>query len=136
MEGETRKIYAVVGKGAVDNNAKSLNALAGLGPATELSRLACLIWTDTKTIPADADGLVIVGPHYDFTEPEMALIQAYWDTKRSALLILMDPNSETPRLREFPCGQWSHAAHGPRAQSGEHAHRPHERLRGADHIFG
>ncbi len=103
LEGGTRKIYAVVGKGAEDNRAKSLNALAALGQQQNIAT-GLLDLDDTKTIPADADGLVIVGPHYDFTEPEMALIQAYWETKRSSLLILMDPNSETPRLWNFLSG--------------------------------
>jgi hypothetical protein len=103
LEGRTRKVYFVVGKGAPDNHAESLAALAALGRQMNIDT-ALLDLTDTNTIPADADSLVLVGPHYDLTESEMALVQAYWETKRSSLLILLDPNSETPRLWKFLAG--------------------------------
>jgi hypothetical protein len=103
LEGGARKIYCVVGKGAPDNRAESLNALADLGRQQNIE-VALLNLADTNTIPGDADGLVIIGPRYDLTETEAALIQAYWDTKRSSLLVLMDPNSETPRLWKFLSG--------------------------------
>jgi gliding motility-associatede transport system auxiliary component len=100
MEGASRKVYFVVGKGSPGNRAESLMTLANLGKQQNFDTMMLNI-TDVSAIPPNADALVLAGPRYDFSEQEMNLLRGYWETKRSSLLVMLDPNGETPRLAQF-----------------------------------
>jgi hypothetical protein len=52
-------------------------------------------------IPSGAEGVAIIAPKYDFTEEEIAVLDAYWNTPRSALLILLEAGECPPGLRTF-----------------------------------
>lgn len=52
-------------------------------------------------IPADTDGLAIIAPKYDFTEQEIATLDAYWNTPRSAILVLLNLGECPANLRIF-----------------------------------
>ena len=52
-------------------------------------------------IPEEVNGLAIIAPKYDFTPEEIATLEAYWNTPRSALLILLEPGQCPPNLRTF-----------------------------------
>lgn len=52
-------------------------------------------------IPKGIHGLAIIAPKYDFTEEEIATLEDYWNTPRSALLILLGPGQCPPNLRIF-----------------------------------
>lgn len=54
-----------------------------------------------KEIPPDVHGVTLVAPKYDFTEQEIATLEAYWNTPRSALLILLESGECPPRLKTF-----------------------------------
>lgn len=54
-----------------------------------------------KEIPADVHGVTLVAPKYDFTEEEIATLEAYWNTPRSAFLILLESGECPPRLKTF-----------------------------------
>lgn len=102
IEGEARKFYFIAGKGATKEAGNELAyvALAELGKNQNFEVLP-LNLTEIETVPADASGLLLVGAKYDFNEHEMNILRAYWEQKRASLLVLLDPNGETPRLRQF-----------------------------------
>lgn len=102
IEGEARKFYFIAGKGATTQAGSELAyvALAQLGKQQNFEVLP-LNLTEVESIPEDASGLLLIGSKYDFTESEMQLLASYWEQKRAALLILLDPSGETPRLRRF-----------------------------------
>lgn len=52
-------------------------------------------------IPEAVNGLAIIAPKYDFTEKEIATLEAYWNSPRAALLILLEPGQCPPNLRTF-----------------------------------
>ena len=54
-----------------------------------------------KAIPEGVNGLAIIAPKYDFTEEEIATLETYWNTPRSALLILLEGGQCPPNLRIF-----------------------------------
>lgn len=54
-----------------------------------------------KEIPADVNGVALIAPKYDFTEEEIATLEAYWNTPRSALLILLESGECPPKLKSF-----------------------------------
>jgi hypothetical protein len=45
--------------------------------------------------------VVLIGARYDLSAPEIQILQAYWQEKRAALLILLDPSGTTPNLAKF-----------------------------------
>ena len=57
--------------------------------------------TEIETIPEDASGVILAGAKYDVSERELIILQAYWERKRSTLLVLLDPSGETPNLQRF-----------------------------------
>lgn len=102
IEGETQRLYYITGKGEATGKGSELPfiALSALGNQQNFEVLP-LNLTEVTSIPEDASAVVIVGPKYDFSEGEMKMIEDYWAAERSALLILLDPNGQTPRLRQF-----------------------------------
>jgi hypothetical protein len=51
-------------------------------------------------VPEDASALAIIGPQYDFTLDEIGILENYWEAG-GRLLILLDPHSDTPNMRDF-----------------------------------
>lgn len=54
-----------------------------------------------KDIPADAEGVAIVAPKYDFTDEEIAVLERYWQRPKAALLVLLQAGEIPPKLRIF-----------------------------------
>ncbi len=54
-----------------------------------------------KEIPTGVNGVALIAPKYDFTEEEIVTLEAYWNTPRSALLILLESGDCPPRLKTF-----------------------------------
>ncbi|MCE9519603.1 MAG: GldG family protein [Verrucomicrobia bacterium] len=102
IEGSVRKFYFITGKGATGGRdaAPDFATLADIGRRQNIET-APLNFTDVTAIPPDADGLVLSGAQYDLSERELAMLQAYWNTKRAALLVLLNPKGDTPRLHNF-----------------------------------
>lgn len=102
VEGEGRKFYIVVGKGARTESSlvDSMIAIGELGRQQNFQLLPVNL-AEISQIPADADGLILVGLRYDLSEREIGMMKSYWDGKRAGMLILLDPTGETPRLNAF-----------------------------------
>lgn len=52
-------------------------------------------------IPSEINGLAIIAPKYDFTDQEIATLEAYWNTPRAALLIMLEAGQCPPKLKTF-----------------------------------
>lgn len=102
IEGRVRRFYFISGKGAVNPGGTELAyiALADLGKQQNFEVMP-LNLTDVESVPGDASGVILVGARYDLSERETQVLDAYWQSKRAALLVLLDPNGEAPRLRSF-----------------------------------
>ncbi len=102
VEGGSHKFYCIIGKGTASGRDAnpSFSALTELGRQQNIET-AALNLTDVTEIPADASGIVFLGCRYDLAERELAMLQAYWEGKRAAILMLLDPSGDTPRLRNF-----------------------------------
>ena len=102
IEGKVRKFYLVSGKGGMSNTlfeeAFSGFREIGLQQNFEVNQMNL---SEMEEVPSDVSGLLIVGAMYDFTEREMRKIQAYWGSKGAGILLMMDPQGETPRLNAF-----------------------------------
>lgn len=94
---QQRKIYLVTG----DRRADELVQIAGqLQPLTnsQNARLESLVLEGRQEIPEDADALLFAGNSSDLTERELELVTNYWNDQRGGLVILLDPNADTPNL--------------------------------------
>lgn len=102
IEGSVRKFYFVSGKGARADigSDEALQALKDLGRQQNFDVLG-LNLAEVTAIPSDANGLLFIGPKYDLSEREVAIVQNYWSQKRAAVLVLLDPTAETSRLNAF-----------------------------------
>ncbi len=64
--------------------------------------IAPLMLVGLEEIPEDAAALISLRPQRDFTSREIDLLKAYWDRKKgAALLVMLDPATDTPRLDAF-----------------------------------
>jgi hypothetical protein len=102
VDGDARKLYILVGKGARTEAAlvESMVAIGELGRAQNF-QLFPLNLAEISAVPADADGVLLVGLRYDFSEREIDIIKAYWARQRTGLFVMLDPSGETPRLSAF-----------------------------------
>lgn len=102
VDGDKRKFYLIVGKGSRTEAAlaDAMDALGELGRQQNFQLLP-LNLADINRLPEDADGVLLIGIRYDLSEREIAMIKAYWESKRAGLLVMLDPGGETPRLNAF-----------------------------------
>lgn len=54
-----------------------------------------------ESVPEQVDGVALIAPKYDFTDQEIATLDAYWNKPRSALLILLESGECPPKLKAF-----------------------------------
>lgn len=102
IEGQPRTFLFLADKSRVDaegENSPWSNLAATLRYRN--IRLTPANISDLSAIPEGVDGLAIVAPKYDFTEGEIATLEAYWNAPRSALLILLEAGQCPPNLRIF-----------------------------------
>ncbi len=102
IEAQVRKFYVITGKGAstIDGNEFAYSSLADLGMQQNFEMIR-LNLTEIESVPENASGIVLIGALYDLSEREIVILQNYWLEKRAAILVMLDPNGETPRLRQF-----------------------------------
>ncbi len=102
LEGAQKRFYFISGKGARAEASAGdvLMALRDMGRQQNYD-VQPLNLGEVSAIPADANGVLFVGAKYDLSERELGMLKNYWTQKRSALLFLLDPAAETPRLEEF-----------------------------------
>ena len=102
VEGDAKVFYLVVGKGGRDELAmtETMEALDEMGKqqnfAVELINLA-----QHSEIPADADGLLLLGPRYDLSKRETDMLRRYWDGKRAGIFVMLEPSGTTPNMEGF-----------------------------------
>lgn len=99
-EPKQRTVYFLQGQGEAGpgvDSAISLLAeyIAKQGVKTEPLSLAL-----AGAIPEDAGAVVIAGARYDPPPAALDILRRYWETN-ARLLVLLDPDSPTPQLREL-----------------------------------
>jgi hypothetical protein len=102
IEGGKRKFYYIIGKGDATGKGSepSYLSLVSLGKQQNFE-VTPIHLTEISNIPEDASGVILVGLRYDLSEREIDILQTYWQGKRSSLLVLLDPNGDTPRLKKL-----------------------------------
>ena len=102
IEGQPRKMYFLADKSRIDTDGdnspwKSLENTLRF----QNVELTALNLSGIKEIPADAEGVALIAPKYDVTDQELAVLEAYWNKPRSAMLVLLKPGETPAKLRTF-----------------------------------
>lgn len=98
LKPDAQTVYFLQGHGEpVPGSATSLSVLTD-SIQKQNARVAALSFASSDSIPADAAALLIVAPKFDLDEREAAILEA-WVKLRGRLLVLLDPDSKTPRLQ-------------------------------------
>jgi hypothetical protein len=102
IEGHPRKMALLADKSRIDSRdvSPSRKALEDIlrFQNIELSELQLSGLAD---IPDDISGIVLAAPKYDLTDPEIAVLDRYWNKPRSAILTLIAAGETPPKLRAF-----------------------------------
>lgn len=101
-EGAPRKLYFLADKSPIESGSTE-------SPWTMLAEtllrqnliLAPLNLSDTQSIPADAEAVVLVAPSYDLEDRELALLDDYWLRPKASILAILDPKHRPAKLRAF-----------------------------------
>jgi len=102
IEGVPRKVYFLADKSRIDAQQERSPWKTLVGTlALQNILLEPITLSGKDEIPADAAGVAIVAPKYDFTPEEMAVMERYWQRPRSAFLVLLSPDDVPPRIRGF-----------------------------------
>lgn len=102
-EEKPRKLYILAGHGESDVlRGDNFNALR-VSIDREGVRLEPLNLLDAAKVPEDASAILIAGPKLDLSQREIELLTEYWKGK-GRLLIMLNPDGETPRLDQFLAG--------------------------------
>ena len=105
MEGAERKFYFITGKGSrsesrADDCIETLREI-GRQQNFDVQPMNLAEMDEATGIPKDANGLIMIGAKYDLSDREVRIVRNYWAAKRSSLMFMLDPASDTPRLFSF-----------------------------------
>lgn len=94
---ESQVVYFLQGHGEPTLGAGSPVAILADYIQKQNAKIDGLSLASRDAIPADAAAIVVLAPKFDLDERETAILSA-WLKVRGRLLVLLDPDSKTPRL--------------------------------------
>lgn len=103
VEGNPRRFYFIVDKARIDEPNKGTPAWKNFQALllAQNIQLSPLQISSTQKIPADAEGVAIIGPSFDFDEREIATLTEYWDRPSSSLFITLNPSAKLKYFKKF-----------------------------------
>jgi hypothetical protein len=99
-EEKQNKLYLLGGHGEPDINGQELTGLKAYAERQNV-KFGTVNLNNVDAMPADATGVMIVGPKTDLSDREIKLLSDYWTEKKGRLVILLNPMSKTPRLDDW-----------------------------------
>jgi len=102
IEGRARKMAFLSDKSRIDTEGENSPAKSLLNTLRfQNVDLQGINLSGLAEIPADVEGVALVAPKYDLTDAELAVLEKYWNTPRAAMLVLLEPGDNLPKLRTF-----------------------------------
>ena len=115
IQGRQPKVYFTQGHGEKDINSSDRGGYQGISTALKSDNfvVGSIVLAQQKEIPADADVIVVAGPHTDLFEPEVEMLKTYLG-KGGKLLVMLDPvitaSAQNPALLIALLKEWAIAA--------------------------
>ncbi len=102
IEGRARKMYYLADKSRLSAEGENSPMKSFQNILTfQNIELSGINLSDISEIPADAEGLALVAPKYDFSDAEISVLEKYWNRPRAAMLVLLKPGDTPQKLRTF-----------------------------------
>ncbi len=103
VEGISRKFYLITDKSQVDEVGSGTPAWSAFQQHLDSQniQLEAFQISSGKPLPADAEGLAIIGLDSDFDRNEIKILQEYWDRNSSAIFITINPDAKLTNIRRF-----------------------------------
>jgi len=98
---EKKKIYFLQGHGEPGITGNTPISMFVDYAGRQNAEVAPLSLSSLDAIPADAGMVAIIAPQNDLDERETAILARYWTASQGRLLVLLDPNINTPHLRSI-----------------------------------
>jgi hypothetical protein len=98
---EKKKIYFLQGHGEPGITGSTPISMFVDYAGRQNAEVAPLSLSSLDAIPADAGMVAIIAPQNDLDERETAILARYWTASQGRLLVLLDPNINTPHLRSI-----------------------------------
>ena len=100
--GEPRKIYIAADKSNFNeslsnNQEESIFTTLGKICRSVNLQLVPIRMSGLEEIPEDAAGFMIIGSKYDLSPQEAEVLQRYWARPNAAILIMLEPQNDTPK---------------------------------------
>ncbi|MFT3990720.1 MAG: Gldg family protein [Luteolibacter sp.] len=102
LEGRPRKMVLLADKSRLDADSEN-SPWKSLEQTLRFQNieLTAINLSGLEKIPDDAEGVALVAPKYDFTDAEISVLENYWNTPKSAVLMLLKPGDVPQKLRAF-----------------------------------
>lgn len=102
-EGKSRRFYLIVDKSQVDDAGGGTPAWNTFNAHLDSQniQLSPFQISAGKPIPADAEGLVMIGLDSDFDKPEIDILKEYWDRNNASLFITVSADAKLTNIRRF-----------------------------------
>jgi hypothetical protein len=103
IEGKPRKFYFIVDKSEVDDLGDGSPAWRTFSRLLDSQNIQLEPYqiSSNKPIPADAEGVAIIGLDVDFDENEIDVLNEYWDRNSAAMFITIKPEAKLVKIRRF-----------------------------------
>lgn len=102
IEGNPRIMYLIEDKSDLEVNAAGSPLLVLMEVFQKQNIfLRPIKISQIDSIPADAEGLVMVAPDYDFEPREIEVLEEYWQRPSSAIVAYLSPTSNPVNLKAF-----------------------------------
>ncbi len=102
-EGKGRRFYHIVDKSQIDDGGDGHPAWSAFRDHLDSQNILLdnFLISAGQPIPADAEGIVMIGLNNDFDKNEIAILKEYWDRNNAAIFITVSPDAKLTNIRRF-----------------------------------
>ncbi len=103
IEGKPRKFYFIVDKSEIDDQGDGSPAWKTFNYLLDSQNITLQPYqiSSGEAIPADAEGLAIIGLDVDFDDNEIEILNEYWARNNASIFITVKPEAKLVKIRRF-----------------------------------
>lgn len=103
IEGKPRKFYFIVDKSEIDDLGEGSPAWSTYKRLLNSQNIQLEPYqiSSNKPIPADAEGVAIIGLEVDFDDNEIGILNEYWGRNSASIFVTIKPEAKLVKIRRF-----------------------------------